>query len=153
MIQQRLSHSKRSLCTPPSSLATTYRNIRTPLHAPIYPLLGLVTSLWLHWPTASCCSPPQIWYSPFSRPSKQWCLSTRMLNSSLLIPLAIPPPFFSQEASDKDALSLHHRSFGTHHRSPLLFPRNFLLYTLDLFIHTPTYWRWICWWHSSHCPY
>ena len=132
-------------------------NARTPLHVLIYiyiffwighnPSIPLATSILLQ-PSADMVFPL---YS-----SKQLWHSTRMqFFFPILIPLEIPPPFFSQEASDKhppQPLPLHHRSLGTHNRSPLLFPRNFLLYTLDFFIHTPTYWRGICWWHSSHCP-
>lgn len=52
---------------------------------------------------------------------------------SLQIPLAIPPPIFSPETRmPSQPLSLHHCTFSTHHSSPLIFPRNFLIHSLDI---------------------
>ena len=113
-------------------------NARTPLHVLIYIFFGLVTILRFHWPPASCCSPPQIWYSLSTRPSNYGTLPECSFfsdtdptgdSSSFLLSRGI------RQASPQP-LPLHHRSLGTHNRSPLLFPRNFLLYTLDFFIHT-----------------
>ena len=146
MIQQRLSHSidhllpnqygfraKRSLSTPFFSCDDL------PKYSNATPRPYISSSWFGHKPLTSLATrillqPSADMVFPFY-PSKQLCLSTRRLNFSLLIPLAIPPPFFSQKASDKDALSAPISSSWCFRHSPQIstpFSKTFSLIHLGL---------------------
>ena len=158
MIQQRLSHSIDYLLHPnqiwfratPSlhptfPLEATHRDFRTSFHFLVYPLSGLVTSIWLHWPPTPCGSPPQIWYPPFTRPRAVMALYH---NAKFLV---------TDPTCDSSSYLL---SRGIRQGCPLyLFItivsaltdlHSFFQYSLDIFIHTPTYRCWICRRHTSH---